>query len=74
MNIPEVFVKKVGVVWQLWIHSHGVDAPAGQRLLKGTTRSFPNFPPEFDWTYTEPKPAYAEAEKLQTYLTEWNTK
>lgn len=71
--MTEVFVKKVGAAWQLWISSRCGDSPAGPRLEKGGTRSFP-MPPEFIYQHSEPKPAYAEAERLQAYLSELKLK
>lgn len=72
MTFPEVYVKKVNGVWQLWINSHSMHSPAGPRLLKGATRSFVNGPPDFLFSHDNPKQAYTEAERLQLYLMEWN--
>lgn len=72
---PEVFVKKVGAVWQLWVTSLFGQSPAGPRLEKGTTPSFcASGPPEFTYSHPQPQPAYVEAERLQRYLNEWNKK
>lgn len=68
--MTEVFVKKVGQEYQLWISSRSGLAPAGPRLLKGTTRSYVNGPPDFQFRHTAAKAAYLEAERLQVYLSE----
>lgn len=64
-----IFVKKVEGGYRLMTKGFGAEFPAGTRLWKGTTKEFPNGPPDISFgVYTSGKEAYAAAEKLQGYV------